>query len=121
MEFFNRLYMLVGIIPYNENPLELTVFSNILIKVKNITENIELRLNYSYNLTSWNRGWHFHISNNEEQEMLLIEKEVKNWIIQFLKKTKQEWNFSLKKEKIKDRNIRLLNEIEDLLLKKKLI
>jgi hypothetical protein len=44
--------MVVGIIPYNENPLELTVFSDISIKVKNLMENIETRLDCFYNLTT---------------------------------------------------------------------
>jgi hypothetical protein len=79
-------------------------------------ENIETRLDCFYNLTTWSRGWHSNITCKEEGEMLLIEEKVKDWIIQFFNEIKEEWSFLLKKEKIENRNKRLLKEVEDLLL-----
>jgi hypothetical protein len=117
MEFFDRLYMIVGIIPYNENPLELTVFSNALIKVENLIEDIDSRLRKNCNSIVWDRGWYFNITNKEEQALLLIEEKVKDWIIQFLKEVREEWIHLLNKETIEERNWRLLNNIENLLLK----
>lgn len=119
IEFFNKLYMLIGIIPYNEDPLELTVFSDIKIKVEDIIENLNNNLSSSYDIASWNRGWYYNIKENEEKESLLIEEKIKKWIIKFLKETRDEWSLLSKNGKdIEERNWRLLKEIENLLLQK---
>jgi hypothetical protein len=52
IEFFDRLYPLIDIVPVNEDPLELTTHSAYFIKVKNLVDNMELRLDKFYNLTS---------------------------------------------------------------------
>jgi hypothetical protein len=44
--------MLIGIIPYNEDPLELAVFSDIKIKVEDIIENLNNNLSSSYDIAS---------------------------------------------------------------------
>lgn len=119
MEFFDRLYILIGFIPYNENPYDVSVYSKPILEIKNLAENIESNLIRFNNLILWGRGWHCHIREKEEQEMLLIEEKVKNWIIEFLKETRDEWTLFIKTEKeISKRNWKLLNEIENLLLKK---
>jgi hypothetical protein len=118
IEFFDRLYTLIDIVPVNEDPLELTTHSAYFIKVKNLVDNMELRLDKFYNLTSWTRCSHYYISSKEEEELLLVEKEVKNWIDVFLKETREDWHSGLKRENLKDRNWRMLNEIEDLFLER---
>jgi len=116
MVFFNRLYMLIGIIPYTEDPLELSVCSDSIITIKDMLDNFNDSLDSFCNLTLNDRGWHYFISKNEEEEVLLIEKEVEIWIIEFLERKKQDWAVSLDKETIEVRNWRLLNEIEELFL-----
>jgi hypothetical protein len=119
MEFFDRLYILIGFIPYNENPFEVSVYSKPILEIKTLAENIQSNLIRFDNLISWGRGWHCHIKEKEEQEMLLIEEKVKNWIIKFLKETRDEWTLLLKTEKnITERNWRLLKDIENLLFEK---
>jgi hypothetical protein len=44
MEFFDRLYIIIGIIPFNENPLEIPFYSEPIQKINILAENIELRL-----------------------------------------------------------------------------
>jgi hypothetical protein len=77
------------------------------------------RLNYYNSLITWNRGWYISISKKEEEEMLLIEYRIKNWINKFLKETREEWLILLEKETIEERNWRLLKEIENYLLNNK--
>lgn len=115
MEFFNRLYILIGFVPYNENPLELTVYSEPISKIKNMVEKLERRLTLFYNSKTWSRGFFYNITNEQINEILLIEKEVKNWIISFLEEAREEWVRLLRNESIEMRNLRLLNEIEELL------
>lgn len=113
MEFFDRLYLIIGFVPFNENPLELPVYSYILVQVKSILENVESYLDALAldNSIKWSRGWHYYITENEE-------KEVQDWIIKFLNDTKEEWKASLKIETIEYRNWKLLNNIENLVIKK---
>lgn len=119
MEFFNRLYLLIGFVPYNENPFHVLVYSQYILEIKNLAENIESNLIIFDNSILWGRGWHYDIKEKEEKEMLLIEEKVKDWIIMFLKETRDEWILLPKNEKdIEERNWRLLKEIENLLLKK---
>jgi hypothetical protein len=84
-----------------------------------LAENIELRLIKFDNSIIWSRGWHFHIKEKEEEENFFIEEKVRDWIIKFLKKAREEWAFLLKKKSIEERNWRLLEEIEYLFLEKK--
>jgi len=44
IEFFDRLYLLIGIVPVNENPLKLPVCSPYLKEVKNLTDYMSTRL-----------------------------------------------------------------------------
>ena len=119
MEFFDRLYILIGFVPYNENPFEESVYSPPILEIKNLAENIQSNLIKFDNSIYWSRGWHFYIKENEEKEMLLIEQKIKDWIIKFLKETRDEWTLLSKNEKdIEDRNWRLLEEIENLFKKK---
>jgi hypothetical protein len=119
MQFFDRLYILIGFVPYNENPLEESVYSPPILEIKNLAENIQSNLIKFNNSIYWSRGWYFHIKENEEKEMLLIEQKIKDWIIKFLKETRDEWTLLSKNEKdIEDRNWRLLEEIENLFKKK---
>jgi hypothetical protein len=46
MEFFDNLYSIVGLVPYNENPLISRVYSDNLIKIKDLAQNMIKRLNY---------------------------------------------------------------------------
>ena len=117
MEFFDLLYTFIGFVPYKENPLEMPVYSEPIFKIKELVDNINLRLIHLNNSTQWYRGWHFHIKKEEEIEMFLIENNVKDWIILFLKEIKIEWKILLKKETIAERNWRLLNEIEKFFIK----
>lgn len=119
IEFFNRLYILIGSVPYNENPYKVLVYSQPILEIKNLAENIQSKLIKFNNSISWGRGWHCHIKKKEEEEMLLIEEQVKFWIIEFLKKSKEEWKILLIKETVENRNWRLLNELESLLLERK--
>lgn len=117
MEFFDRLYFLIGSVPYNENPLETPVRSILLFKIEQLIESMYVRL-YNHNeLVEWRRH-HFHLK-EKEQENSLIEYKVKDWIIVFFKESKLEWEFLLEKETIIERNWRLLKEIEYLVLEKK--
>lgn len=117
MEFFDRLYFLIGSVPYNENPLETPVRSLLLFKIKQLIENMYSRLYECNKFVEWRRH-HFH-KKEEEEENRLIEDKVKNWIIVFFKESKMEWEILKKKETIFERNFRLLKEIESLVLNKK--
>jgi hypothetical protein len=118
MEFFDRLYILIGFVPYNENPLEVPVYSEPILEIKNLAENIYSKLIRFDDSISWSRGWHYHIKEAEEQLDLLIEEQVKNWIIKFLNETRNEWiNFDKNENAISDRNWRLLKELENLFIK----
>jgi len=120
IEFFDRLYILIGFIPFNENPLEIPLYSEPIQKIRIMVENIESHLIRFDNSIVWNRGWYYNISNKEEYDILVIEEKVKNWIIKFLEETREEWENLIQKETIEERNWRLLNEIEDFLLEKKM-
>ena len=119
MEFFDRLFILIGIIPFNENPLEIPVYSEPIQKINILAENIELRLIKLDNTIIWSRGWYYNIKKEEEEENSFIEEKVKDWIVQFLKEAREEWEFLLKKEIIEERNWRLLNELENFVITKK--
>jgi hypothetical protein len=54
----------------------------------------------------------------DKDDIPLIEYKIRDWIVIFLKETREEWEFLLKKETIEERNWRLLNELEILLLQK---
>jgi hypothetical protein len=56
MEFFDRLYILIGFIPYNENPFEVSVYSKPILEIKTLAENIQSNLIRFDNLISWGRG-----------------------------------------------------------------
>lgn len=115
IEFFNKLYLFIDIVTINENPFDqIGCYSYCTWLTKNLAENMSTRLSKFYRLTKWSRGWHYHIEKEEDEEKLLIEKEVKDWIEKFLKETREEWYLGLKKEKLEDRNWRMLKEIEDL-------
>jgi hypothetical protein len=45
MEFFNRLYLIIGVIPFIENPLKSPIYSDILCKYGDLMLNIISRLN----------------------------------------------------------------------------
>jgi hypothetical protein len=94
------------------------IYSPFTLEIKNLAENLQSKLILFDNSISWGRGWHYYIKEKEEQEMLLIEEKVKDWIIAFLNQSREEWKFLLTKETIEDRNWRLLKEIENLFVKK---
>jgi len=120
MYFFNRLYLIIGVIPFIENPLTSTVHSDILCTYYDLTQNIIERLNNFYlepadiiNVT-WIREE--ETDNLDEEGIPLIEKKIKDWIIKFFKGSRQEWSLLLKEESIEKRNWRLLKELEKFLV-----
>jgi hypothetical protein len=56
MQFFDRLYILIGFVPYNENPLEESVYSPPILEIKNLAENIQSNLIKFNNSIYWSRG-----------------------------------------------------------------
>lgn len=114
IEFFDRLYILIGFVPYNEDPLEMTVYSYFIFAIKKLVENLELRLYLHYNYSTWSRFWSCNMNSEQEKNLFFLENKVKNWIIEFLRESKLEWKILLEKETIENRNWRLLNEIENL-------
>jgi hypothetical protein len=44
MEFFDRLYVFIGFVPYNENPLEVMIYSPFTLEIKNLAENLQSKL-----------------------------------------------------------------------------
>ena len=51
MEFFDSLYFLIGIVPYNENPLESFVITNYFLETKELADYMSTRLSMFYRLT----------------------------------------------------------------------
>lgn len=113
IEFFDRFYFLIGIIPYNENPLEIPFYSEEIWRIQYLIENIESRLLLFNNTILWSRGFYSNIKKEDELDMLLIEEKVKDWIIAFLSNSRKQWEFTLKEESIEKRNFRLLCELEN--------
>lgn len=89
IEFFDRFYFLIGIIPYNENPLEIPFYSEEIWRIQNLIENIESRLLLFNNTILWSRGFYSNIKKEDELDMLLIEEKVKDWIIAFLSNSRK--------------------------------
>jgi hypothetical protein len=52
----------------------------------------------------------------DKDEIPLIEYKIRDWIVTFLKETKEEWESLSKEETIEERNFRLLNQLENLFL-----
>jgi hypothetical protein len=121
IEFFNKLYNIIGTLTFMENPLEYKIRSNNLNEYILLKENLINRLEAVYRdndvLNSiWNRGGDDNDLN--EAGMSIIEEQVKNWIIKFLNETRNEWiNFDKNENAISDRNWRLLKELENLFIK----
>lgn len=120
--FFNRLYLILGVPPYDENPLETCIFNNSLDKYDSLIANLSDNLNNfyqdpnSYENETWERNKEIYDLDNNK--IPLIENKIKDWIKEFIKERREEWNLSLTKESLEERNWRLLKEIEDLLLQK---
>jgi hypothetical protein len=54
----------------------------------------------------------------DKDKIPLIEYKIRDWIVVFLKEIREEWEFLLIEETFEERNFRLLNQLENLLLKK---
>ena len=70
----------------------------------------------SYNDETWERNKELY--DKDQNGIPLIEYKIRDWIINFIKEMRNEWFFLLEKETIEERNWKLLNEIENFLLKK---
>jgi hypothetical protein len=124
MEFFDRLYLIIGIVPFISNPLHTQNYSEILRKYRDLMNNIRDRLN-AFHIEPKDLLRETWIRREENDDLdinniNLIENKIKDWIIEFLKESRIEWELISRTEKdIELRNFKMLNEIEDFLLKRK--
>jgi len=120
MHFLNRLYLIIGVIPFIENPLKFPIYSDILCTYGDLMLNIISRLN-NFHLSSedilgitWIREE--ETADLDVEGVSLIENKIKDWIILFLKESRKEWLLISKEESIEKRNWRLLEELEKILI-----
>ena len=115
--FFDRLYILIGVKPYIEKPENFYIDDK--YKYNNLMKVMFKRLNDFYHIPiywTWDRECEYYKA--DYNGIPLIEYKIKDWIVNFLEKTREEWVLSLTKKSLEERNLRLLNEIEDLLSNK---
>ena len=120
MYFFNKLHKVMGTPPYLENPLKTKISSDFFKTYIEIKKGLLDDLIIFYNDGPFDNTWIRWAEDYEmdENEIPKIEYRIKDWIINFLKEERKEWELLLKKESIEERNWRLLKEIEELLLRK---
>gem|GEM_PF-4393057 len=59
MRFFDKLYNIIGLVPYNENPLKLVVFSDITYMIEKADQRMNKALdNFIYKKDLIKRGEH---------------------------------------------------------------
>ena len=124
MEFFNQLYLIIGMPVCMEHPLT-KIFSVHLNNYINLKKGLEKRLIGFYVDDPLNNTW-VRIEEepavedpiNDEDNVSLIEYKIRDWIAAFLEEAREEWLILSEKESIEYRNWRLLDEIKFLLRKK---
>ena len=131
MEFFNKMYIMIGIVPYSEHPEKTPIFNDLLSKYAILIQEMEERLYHVYSLkypeNFMENPW-IRLSSDvsdisdqyiKQNEVSAVELKIKDWIIDFLDEQRREWTFLLGKESIEERNWRILKEIDFLLKEKK--
>ena len=121
MEFFDRLYLILGMVPYTEDPTKTIVWDNLLDNYdKSIDELIDCLNEFYQDKIQKEETWHRYkeMYSKDENYIPLIEYKIRDWIIIFLEEQRKEWELLKEKESIESRNWRLINEIENLLKKK---